>query len=597
MSDTELYSQLESALSHMSQDDFKAILGQIDPVSWVESNRVLKGKPFSFKGRDYLLQPYRDDYQDIIFYKGRQVEMSEFSMNWLMRKLHQHPYTAGLHAFPRDNQAHKFAKQRLNSAIKDSEAISKWYCKDESEQMMRKFVDNSVEGELKPYNFYIMGATWESRKDTVGDASRSISLDFIVYDERQDHPDDVETVLGEGASHSEFGHTITLGTPKLPGTQFDMQWESSDKHFWMVKCEKCGRENPITMENILDTGTDDGDAYYYGCPHCKAPLNRLNGRWVSTNPQRRPEYRGYHINQLMVCWIKPDKIMKKYNSPTYPKRRFYNEVLGYAYGGDEIPITQPMMMACTKNDYSLGEVEGAVYAGIDWGATSYCVLQSKTKFGHKLIDVMIASDTDNRQHPKKFARFLKKYTPHVKRVVCDAGPDISNFYTLRDELKELGVTSDVWACYYSNPPAKIKVQWNDNERIVTVGRSEAIDVIVDEVYDQNLIIPGKDKGLEKIGMFIDHFTNLASVRSKTQAGVEFIVYQDTGPDHFLHAKLYSDIASRNGSSIVVGATAKSFSKSRTSNIGKDIHTVASQSKFRGGSRGSNFVSFNKKRRR
>lgn len=565
-----------------------------DPVTWVETNRILKGEPFSFTGRDYLLQPYRDDYPDIIFYKGRQVEMSEFSMNWLMRKLYQHPYTAGLHAFPRDNQAHKFSKQRLDACIKDSKRIAQWYCKDESEQMMRKFVKHEVSGDLKPYNFYIMGATWESRKDTVGDAARSVSLDFIVYDERQDHPDDVETVLGEGASHSKFGHTITLGTPKLPGTQFDQQWESSDKHFWMVTCEHCGTTNPITLDNILETGSDDGELYYYGCTHCKKPLNRLNGKWLPTNPQRRPAYRGYHINQLMVCWISPDKIMKKYNSPTYPKRRFHNEVLGYAYGGDDIPITDPMMKACAQNDYSLGESDGAMYAGVDWGATSYCVLQSKTKMGHKMIDLMLANDTDSRQHPKKIARFLKKYAPHVKRVVCDAGPDIAKFYALRDELKLLGVTSDVWACYYSNPPAKVRIQWNDNERVVTVGRSEAIDLIIDEISDQDFIIPGKDKGLEKVGLLMDHFTNISAVRAKTQSGVEYIIYQDTGPDHFLHAKLYSDIASSNGSTISIGATVGSFGKQRQSQSTMGIDK-ARHAKTNYGN-GSKFPTFSKKRR-
>lgn len=586
--------QLELALSGMSQSDFQDVMALIDPISWTEQNRTLKGKPFSFIGRDYLLQPYRDDYQDIIFYKGRQVEMSEFSMNWLLRKLYAHPYTAGLHAFPRDNQAHKFSKQRLDASINDSKKLKDWYVQAESEQMMRKFVNYNVYGDLKPYNFYIMGATWESRKDTVGDAARSVSLDFIVYDERQDHPDDVETVLGEGASHSEYGHTITLGTPKLPGTQFDQQWEASDKHKWFVTCKHCGRKDPITMNNILETGNEDGEQYYYGCPECKNPIDRLNGEWLPTNPQKHPAYRGYHINQLMVCWISADKIMKKYNSPTYPKRRFYNEVLGIAYGGDDIPITQAMMTECTKNDFKLGLDEGAMYAGIDWGSKSYLVLQNKTKMGHKLVDCMVANDTDGRQHAKKFAKFLKKYAPHVKRVVCDAGPDISRFYALRDELKALGVTSDVWACYYTNPPAKVKVQWNEAEHIVSVGRSEAIDLIIDELSDQNFIIPGCDKGLEKIGLLMDQFTNISAVRSKTQAGVEFMIYQDTGPDHFLHAKLYSDIASRNGSAIVIGSTAKAFSQPRNSRMNEDM-AKARTSKINKGS--GKFPSFNKKRGR
>ena len=109
--DIQLSTALEQALATLTENDIEEILAAVDPVSWIESRRILKGQPFSFKDRDYLLQPYRDEYQNIIFMKGRQVEMSEFSMNWLLHKLDAHPYTVGLHAFPRAAQAQKFAKQ------------------------------------------------------------------------------------------------------------------------------------------------------------------------------------------------------------------------------------------------------------------------------------------------------------------------------------------------------------------------------------------------------------------------------------------------------------------------------------------------------
>lgn len=559
MNDIDL-SQLEQVLGSMSADDFKDILSSADPVSWVENNRILKGAPFSFKDRDYLLQPYRDEYQDIIFYKGRQVEMSEFSMNWLLRKLNAHPYTAGLHAFPRNTQALKFSKQRLEAAIKDSDLLAEWYKERESELMMRKFVKATGE-RLNPYNFYILGATWESRKDTIGDAARSVSLDFIVYDERQDHPNDVETVLGEGASHSEFNQTLTLGTPKLPGTQFDQQWESSDKHHWYVICPKCGTKQVLNMDNVMEHPSDDV-GWYYGCIHCKSELDKRIGMWQPDNPQKRPMYRGYHINQLMTPWIKPRDIMKKYLSPTYPRRRFYNEVLGYAYGGDDIPITLQMMHACGMNNNKIGDVDDSLYGGVDWGATSYAWLQTNCGTGHKVIDVLVVADSDPREHPKKIARWMKKYAPLVKRVVCDAGPDITRFYNLKDELRELGVTRDVWACYYSSPPAKTAINWNEKEQNVTIGRSEGIERIIDEVSDKALILPGADLGLEKMEMAMDHFTNISAIRAKTQSGMEYIIYEDTGPDHFLHAKLYADVASSTGTSISIGGASTAFNSAR-----------------------------------
>lgn len=569
MPDIDMVQSLEKALASLSQEDFMDILATIDPVSWTETRRILKGEPFSFENREYLLKPYRDEYQDIIFMKGRQVEMSEFSMNWLLRKLDAHPYTAGLHAFPRASQAQKFTKQRLESAIRDSVYIDNWYDDKNSEQMMRKFTKDQNEKGLVPYNFYILGATWESRKDTVGDAARGVSLDFIVYDERQDHPNDVETVLGEGASHSEFKQTLTLGTPKLPGIQFDQQWESSDKQFWFVKCQHCGWENPITMDNILDSGDDD-IGYYYGCPHCREQIQRNIGEWRATRPSKRPQYRGYHINQLMVCWLTANEIMKKFESPTYPKRRFYNEVLGESYGGDDIPITIAMMEECTQNNYKLGQTENEnLYAGIDWGSKSYCYIQNKQ---HRLIDLCITDSSDPRKHPIDIARFISKYKRFVKKVVCDAGPDITRFYSLRDELAKLGVTRNVYACYYATPPAKTDISWNEKEGNVTVGRSEAIEKVIDEVHDCRLIIPGEDKNIERVDMMIEHFTNIAAEKSESKSGNQFIMYVNTGPDHFLHAKVYSDIASGDAVYEPIGNSAQPVKNPRLENKHSSIWT-------------------------
>ena len=545
--------QLTDALGTLSDDDFKDILSMIDPVSWTENKRILKGQPFSFKNRDYLLQPYRDNYSNIIFMKGRQVEMSEFSMNWLLRKLDVHPYTTGLHAFPRSTQAQKFSKQRIESAIKDSRYIAEWYNEKESEQMMRKFVHKQNSDGLSPYNFYILGATWESRKDTVGDAARGMSLDFIVYDERQDHPNDVETVLGEGASHSEYRQTITLGTPKLPGTQFDMQWESSNKMYWFVKCQKCGREAPITMENVLEISDGSGD-YYYGCPACRTEINRNIGRWLETNPQKRPEYHGYHINQLMVSWITANEIMRKKNSVSYPRRRFYNEVLGESYGGDDVPITIAMMEECGRNDYALGDIslsEG-LYVGVDWGAQSWCMIQNKQ---HRVVDCMFTEEKDPRIHTESIIKFLLKYKRQIKKVVCDAGPDITRYYTLAEMCKSSGITSNVYACYYATPPAKTDIQWNDKEKNVTVGRSEAIEQVIDEIHNNKFILPGRNMDNEKIDTLITHFTNIAAEEVESKSGNKFILYTNTGPDHFLHAKIYSDVASDGMSETLIASAA------------------------------------------
>lgn len=122
-------------------------------------------------------------------------------------------------------------------------------------------------------------------------------------------------------------------------------------------------------------------------------------------------------------------------------------------------------------------------------------------------------------------------------------------------MATLGVTKNVYACYYATPPAKTEVAWDDNKMIVTVGRSEAIDMVIDEVSDTKLVLPGYNLDNEKVDMAIEHFTNIAAERVENKSGNQFTMYVNTGDDHFLHAKIYADIASGGIESIPIGNVA------------------------------------------
>ena len=54
---------------------------------------------------------------------------------------------------------------------------------------------------------------------------------------------------------------------------------------------------------------------------------------------------------------------------------------------------------------------------------------------------------------------------------------------------------------------------------------------------------------------LEHFTNIAAEKAETKSGNTFIMYVNTGPDHFLHAKVYADVASGGAVADVIGKTA------------------------------------------
>jgi len=143
----------------------------------------------------------------------------------------------------------------------------------------------------------------------------------------------------------------------------------------------------------------------------------------------------------------------------------------------------------------------------------------------------------------------------------------------------LGVTNQVYACYYAKPPAKTDVQWDDKKMIVTVGRSEAIECVIDEISDTNLVLPGYDLQNEKVDTAIEHFTNIAAEKAENKSGNQFIIYVDTGPDHFLHAKIYADIASGGAEYLPAGGSAQPITNPRVTRTKSGIYVVNSSNKF------------------
>ena len=133
--------------------------------------------------------------------------------------------------------------------------------------------------------------------------------------------------------------------------------------------------------------------------------------------------------------------------------------------------------------------------------------------------------------------------------------------------------------------------------IVTVGRSEAIECVIDEISDTNLVLPGYDLQNEKVDTAIEHFTNIAAEKSENKSGNQFILYVATGPDHFLHAKIYADIASGGAEYLPAGGTAAPVNNPRSYGRTKSgIYVPVRKDKFALNGNPRNRTSRNNRRR-
>ena len=71
--------------------------------------RKIQGQNFSFEGREYLKQIYSNQNKRVMIVKPRQMEITEFALNWLLFHLEKNPNTVGLYLTDRQKHVSVFS--------------------------------------------------------------------------------------------------------------------------------------------------------------------------------------------------------------------------------------------------------------------------------------------------------------------------------------------------------------------------------------------------------------------------------------------------------------------------------------------------------
>jgi len=484
-----------------------------DPVQWTGEIRILKGAPFSFESRDYLLPIYRDTAPRLIVVKSRQMEMTEWAVNWLLHNLLTHPFTTAIYTAPRMDQVSRFSQDRFRKAILDAPKLRDILAQAREQKLGETaitripFSNSSI--------CYLVSA-W-------GDFSaiRNIPADFAVIDEGQDVQAEAIPVIEETMSHSKHARLLLIGTASDEGSEFCKIWQESDMKEW------------------------DKDA--------KA--------WVPKKPEHR-FYSGYHLSQEMASWIiglppeHPNSIPAK--RARYSERRFLNEVLGLFYRGLAKPLISEDLLAC--RDFRFGLMERLdppykSYAGIDWGGG---------EFAFTVIWIMAKDDLDrwrliyvrkfDEKDPMKQVRIISNLIPlfNVKRAVADIGYGAVQVSELQREFADR-----VMGCQYvRRPEIPLERRVSDEygkrlaQMLLLADRSFWIETAIQTIkrkdpsgaVNPQLVLPWQEP--LDVEWVIPHFTCIEMEEQETVSGKKYHHYThpEGEPDDALHAFIYALIA-------------------------------------------------------
>jgi hypothetical protein len=231
---------------------------------WVEKLPViLDGRPFTYHRHEYLRTPYQDIHPHIVEKKAAQMGLTSKAMLRAVYGARYGNYRGILYLFPSKSDVSDFSKGRVSPLIDDNpETIGAWIQDTDSTNLKRI------------YRAFIY---FRGMRSSLG--LKSIPVDFIIYDELDEGPQNAVDKANERMSHSDVKHVLKLSNPTLPDFGIDKAFQETDQRHWLLKCAKCG-EATCLEDAFPDCLLEINGKVIRACSKCKAELNPSVGEWV-----------------------------------------------------------------------------------------------------------------------------------------------------------------------------------------------------------------------------------------------------------------------------------------------------------------------------
>jgi hypothetical protein len=226
--------------------------------------------------------------------------------------------------------------------------------------------------------------------------TRGISADKNVIDEVQDMDITFLPIIHETISASrDWGIIQYAGTPKTLDNTIERLWADSSMAEWVIKCVNhgCNYWNIPALEyDLLEMFGPLHDGIKETCPaivcaKCKKPINPRpetqggTGRWLHRKPDRRWEFAGYHVPQIIMPmhYTSYDKwktlLDKKEGRGNVPTHVFYNEVCGESWdSGSKLVTVTDLKRAANLGwrnsvDVAAKQIQNYIhrFISVDWG--------------------------------------------------------------------------------------------------------------------------------------------------------------------------------------------------------------------------------------
>jgi hypothetical protein len=368
-------------------------------------------------------------------------------------------------------------------------------------------------------------------------SGNSVPIDFEVFDELDEAPQNAVDMALERMAHSDTGHQLYLSNPTLPDYGIDALFQLTDQQYFLLKCRHCNEYN-----NLVDTFPDclgivKGQTLRI-CKKCGKELDPAYGEWVAKRPSIT-EKRGRQYSQLysQMKASSPESILNKFLTTTN-LTDFWNLKIGIAYVDAKNRLSREQVFDCCGDQGMLSESSKGCFMGVDQGSNLHFVIGRghDTRKGEIVhIGHLKGNNTENKNDDsgwRQLDEFMKRFK--IMRCVVDAQPNTK----LAREFSER-FPGRVFLCYYSDS-FKGNYRWDEEKMVVHANRTESLDASHMEISQVNVLLPRRS---EVVDEFADHMHNVAKkLIVDEETGSQKYQYFRLGEDHWRHAYNYEKMA-------------------------------------------------------
>lgn len=412
-------------------------------------------------------------------------------------------------------------------------------------------------------NLYIRGSRSRS-------GLKSIPVAFLVFDEVDEMSEDKIPLAEERTSGQIETQIWKISTPTIPNKRINLAFIPSTQEHYTFECPCCNYHIELTWpDSVVIIGEHKDDPRikesHLICVKCKGKLDHEtkrkwlgvdNSEWVSFGDPNS-DIRGFYINQLYSIPKPPWVVVESYFKGLVDKaseQEFYNSKLGLPHivEGAQIKSFEIDKAISKRRKDDKSPENALITMGVDQGRWLHYEIAA-WRFSKLSNDLNMQATCEVLTEGKcvdfnELDTLMKQW--QIMACVIDAQPDRRMAYEFACRF-----WGHVKLCFYARGQQgkTISVDPNENEHKISVDRTSWLDVALNRFRIETITIP-QDTSTE----YKEHLMNLIKRYDKDQYDNPTSEYISSGPDHFGHARCYSEIALPLAASFVTNKNIKIF---------------------------------------